>query len=254
MNRRVLMLVGVLLLAGGLGALARVDPGYVWIGWQGYSLETSLAFALVLLLVLVLLLRLLLLLLRLPVSGGRRWREWRHGRQLQKEQGAASEGYQALLEGRWKAAQKALQRAARNNDMPLGHWLAAARAAHGGGDLAARDAFLDAALASAPEASLGLTLERSELQLEAGQLDAARASLEALETGAADNPRRLRLLAETLAAQADWPALKTLLPKLEKQKCLAPERLQTLQRLVAEHEQQAPPETAEQEERREQED
>lgn len=232
MSGRLVLLLLAILVAGGLATLASLDPGYVMVIWRNTSVETSLWVALILILVAVLVLRWLLVLMMLVLSGPAGWRSWRNKRRFARYCADEAEGQRALLEGRWKVAQKRLQAAANRADRPVTALLGAARAANALGEAKQRDRLLDAAREAAPELDLGVELLRAELLLAAGDLDGARRLLETLGATDARNHRRLQLLADVLVAEGDGEALKALLPELEKQKVAGSEQLQRWRRLA----------------------
>ena len=172
-----------------------------------------------------LLLRLLAGLLATP----RRLRGWRRGRETRGAYQTLLEGLKALEERAWGPAEKRLGRAAAELEVPLVPWLGAARAAHGRGDVVARDGYLELASREAPGAELAVGLARAELQLADGEREAARATLEGLLAAEPRNRQVLGLLAPLYRDLADWPALWKLLAPLRKEGVVAPAELEDLE-------------------------
>jgi HemY protein len=214
--RFLLILLLALLASVFLGRLLAEDTGYVLLSYGVWTLETSLSvFGLLLLLgfgLLYLLLRLMAGLLSTPS----RWRGWRHGRETRGAYQTLLEGLKALEERTWALAEQRLCRAAAEMDVALIPWLGAARAAHFRCDLAARDRYLDLAGQETPGAELAVGLARAELQLAAGEAEAARATLETLLAAVPRNPQVLGLLGPVYRDLADWPDLSKLLAPLRK--------------------------------------
>ncbi|RDZ26725.1 heme biosynthesis HemY N-terminal domain-containing protein [Lysobacter silvisoli] len=180
----------VLALAGALVAQLLVqDPGYVLVRYGGNDYTTNVPKAVLLVLGVLVALWLAWKVLSLPFAAVRRHR---------KKQARARliDGLDALHQGHWNRAEKALALAARSDEVAAIAQVGAARAAAARGDEAASAQYLDALSAQHPTAR---ALAAAELALE--QQRAADA-LSALDAPAAQPlpPRGLILRARALAA------------------------------------------------------
>ena len=230
MTRRVIGLFVLFVLAGTVGTLIARDPGYVLLAWSDYSLETSIWFAGVLLLLSLLVLRILLVVFGLTFGSRRGLRAWLRRRRQRTAQKRTAAGLQALDEGDFVRARKALESAAEGAEAPIVNHIAAARAAQALGDLAARDAQLEQALEARPKAAVAVGIARAEMEIEQGDWDAAAATLRELREQAPRNLRVLRLLRASLERQGDWQGVVDLLPDLRKAGHLEPEALAAIER------------------------
>ncbi len=213
MTRRVLVLLVVGFFAGVLGALIARDPGYVLVVWEDASLETSVWFALALVVATWLLLHALWTLLGLLAGSRGQLLAWRRARRERRGREGLPRGLLALSEGNWAGARKLL---ATDAAAPLASHLGAARAAHGMGDLRARDDCLAEALRVHPEGGLAVGLTQAELAMADGQWEHAHVALTDLRRDAPRNPHLLDLLRTVLERLEDWRGLADLLPELKK--------------------------------------
>lgn len=205
-------LLGVVALAvGAIGAhFLLQDNGYVLLGIGGYVLETSLPVLVVLLVLGYLLVRALVRVTRAPralrtaLSEGR---ERRAGERLTR-------GLVRLLQGDLRRGEKLLARGAKRTGAPLADCLLAARAAQQHGMPGRRDAWLAAARERAPDAETAVLLTQAELELEAGELEAARTTLALVRESHPDHAVALALSFRTLSALGDRDGLVHLAGKL----------------------------------------
>ncbi len=230
MTRGILILLVVLAVAGGLGALIASDPGYVLVVWGNASLETSLWFGLILLALLWLLLRTLFGILRAVSGGPGRLQAWQHRRQDRRARDETSKGLLALTEGEWARARKELDVGAALLDNPLVNQLGAARAAHELGDASGCERYLEEALAKNPKCSLAVGITRAELQIADQHWEQALATLLPLRKEAPRNGQVLRMLRTVYEALQDWQALVGLLPDLRRARILGEEDAGDLER------------------------
>ncbi len=232
MRRVILKLLVVLLIAGVVGALIARDPGYVLMVWGDASLETSLGFAMLLLVIAWLLWRMLAVILGLLLSSRGSLEAWRHRRQERRVRQETTRGLLALIEGDWPRARKELDTAAGHMDQPLVNQLGAARAAHGMGDIAGRDGYLEAARTGSPEAGLAVGITRAALEMDDGQWEQALATLLRLRKENPRNAEVLRMLRTTYEAVEDWQSLAGILPDLRRAGVVDEADSETLERQV----------------------
>lgn len=216
MRRSILQLLLILLIAGVTGALIARDPGYVLMLWGDASLETSLWFAVLLLFIAWLSWRVLAATVAVLLGSRGSIQAWRHRRQQRRVRQETTQGLLALIEGDWPRARKELDAAAARMDQPLLNQLGAARAAHGMGDAAGRDDYLEAARAGSPKAGLAIGITRAALEMDDGHWEQALATLLTLRKEAPRNAEVLRMLRATYEALEDWQALAGMLPDLRR--------------------------------------
>lgn len=214
----------VLLASVAVALFALPDPGYVLIGYGNYSVETSLVLFVAFLLGLYAVVRLLAGLWHVPA----RLRGWEQRRRVLKARSRLDRAFVRLLEGDWQEAERRLARLIADGEAPLVAWLGAARAAQQLGSDARRDQYLQQARRHLPGADVAIGLEQAGLQLAAGQLPPAAATLDALRQLAPRRPRVLELRTEVARQMRDWSKLRELLPELRRRKVLEGEALQEL--------------------------
>jgi HemY protein len=103
-------------------------------------------------------------------------------------------------------------------------YLLAARAAQSQGATARRDEWLKLAYDASPESQPAVLLAQAQLELDAGELDAAQATLERLDELKPDHPGAVGLLARVYRERDDAQALAALLPRLARAHMAASER------------------------------
>jgi HemY protein len=207
--------VSAALLVGALLAqLLLADPGYVAVSFRGWLVEFSVPVLLGLLVAAYVAVRLLTRLwtARSTLSASR------HARVRERARRGLAKGLLELAEGNWGAAEQTLSRSARDSDAPAVHYLVAARAADLLGATSRRDEWITKAHEAAPEERAPAFISQAEYQLKHKQLDAARATLEQLESGGDQNPRGLVLLARVYRQVGEWEKLDALEPKLRRLK------------------------------------
>lgn len=208
-------LITLLLLAIGallLGRWLLDDPGYVLLIRDGLRVETSLGFLLLTLIVAALLWSIVTLLLvslwRLAGLGrASRWRELIARRRLRA-------GFFAMVEGDWARAGRLFGAASASHTWAVPAYAGEALAAAARADYERVTEVLKQA-ARQQRGQPMADLLAARLLLEEGAIRQARARLERLTGRAERNPHRLRLLAEVLEREQDWPALVELLPSLK---------------------------------------
>lgn len=212
MKRSLVALLAVF--AGGflLGRWLLADPGYVLLIRDGLRVETSLGLLLLMLIPAALLWSIITLLAvslwRLAGLGrASRWRELVARRRLRA-------GFFAMVEGDWARAGRMFVAASASPTWAVPAHAGAALAAAARGDHEQVTEVLKQA-ARQQRGQPMADLLAARLLLEEGATRQARARLERLTGRAERNPHRLRLLAEVLEREQDWPALVELLPSLK---------------------------------------
>ncbi len=229
MVRLIIKLLILVIVILGLVLLVRDDPGVVFVGYRGWEVDTSLAFALgVLVIVMVALyygIRVLRGVLRLPDAMQRQSKNRRYA----KSRRQLNQGLIDLAEGRFEQAENNLVRLVDFSESPLVHYLAAARAAQLQGRHDARDSYLMAAHEANPDAELAIGVTQAELQLAHLQTEQALATLTHLHSVAPRHDYVTMLLARVHYELEDWPALVKLLPDVRRKKLLKEKRLREME-------------------------
>lgn len=223
--KRAYLIIFVLIVMAALAGLAiSRHAGYVLIAYDSFRYESSLWAALGVLLVLGLLVWLVRGLLLLLTTSGGVVNPWSRRNRSRRVQIAIEQGQMDLAEGRWASAQRHLHRAAEADGQPLLYYLGAARAANEQGRYEESDNLLERALERQPQAELAIALNHAQLQLDRGDSEGARDTLQAMQERHPHNPQVLRQLQRLYRQRGEWSELIRLMPELRKDKVLpAPE-------------------------------
>lgn len=146
----------------------------------------------------------------------------------QKSAEQLSKGLIQLLECDYSKAEKSLTKFVDYSDTPLVNYLGAARAAAQQDNTSARDRYLDAALATSPNADIAVLLTKAELQLNHNQNEEALATLTSLRRKAPQNPSVLKLLSRLHLQLKDWKKLSYVLPDLRKSNIMSEQQIDAL--------------------------
>lgn len=215
---RLLLLVVLGLGAGvAIGGLAAVDRGYLLVFWNGWQLTfPNLALLLILLLLGFLCLHYLLNLLRQIGYWRGGFARWNSNRRALQARKSLIDGLVALADGGWRSAEKLFLRHVADAQVPLIHYLCAARAAEEQKAEERRDRYLALAQQACPEAEVVIRLRQAEAQIRQGQAGQALVTLRMLQEQAPEQRRVLEMLAKAYQGSGDWQHLQQLLPLLKK--------------------------------------
>ena len=220
----------IALVIGGLGgSLIKNLPGFVIIAYDKTSYEMRLWIAVCLLLLLITILFLLGLIFRSLLSGATKVKRWQSTRGPRKSRKRSIEGMLAFTEGRWKASEDAMIKAAKTSDTKLINYLIAAQAAQQQNAEVRRDAYLRLAYQSEPAAKTAIGLTQAQLHIQHNQDEQALASLNELKKDNPTHPFVLKLLAQLHLKLQDWSLLQELIPVLKKNHVLEAEELKQLE-------------------------
>ncbi|KFN50638.1 heme biosynthesis HemY N-terminal domain-containing protein [Arenimonas composti] len=197
------------------------DLGDVVIRFRGWTVTTTLFYALVAWLLLWFLVWALAWVIRLPL------RAWRRHARLQARNRLVS-GMEALHEGRWTRAESLLAKAADDAELRTPALLGARRAAEARGDVDAVARHHGALLEHAPATA---ALEQAMRLVDQGRHDEALATLATLP--APLSPRALWLQARALAGNARAAEAVALLPVLRREQVLAGEAMTAFEHELA---------------------
>lgn len=217
--RMPIYIVIVLFAVAAVVAVAKDDPGYVMINFQGWVIELNVVVAALLALATF---AVFYFALRLLIAAGffpRSFKRWRGRHQDDVSHKVLAKGLVELNLGKWEAAERHLVKSARCDSLAPVALMAAARAAEGQGKSDRRDGYMHMARDSSKRKNaLAFRLAEVQLQAETGHVDQAVATLKALPGGDKNHPQALRLLANSLRTLQDWPAMVEVLPRLSSHK------------------------------------
>lgn len=228
--KRLLFLVGIALLVGGLliTELAK-DSGYMLISLYGYSLETSVWFAILVLLLSTLFLWFVLRALFAIVGGFLGVTRFVIKGSDDNNRKLLAAGLVDFMEGNWKLARKKLLKTADFSMVPVINYLAAARSAYELGDRDQAQLLLAKAEQFGPQYSLATALAQARMELMDKRYEQCLSALERIRDEAPEHPVVLDILRQSYVALEDWASLETLLPLLKKHKPLSDSELANLE-------------------------
>ncbi|WP_347987794.1 heme biosynthesis HemY N-terminal domain-containing protein [Methylomonas sp. AM2-LC] len=214
-----LAVVAVIFYLHGLLA-GQDDPGYVLIGFEHESLETTPVVVVAALVIGFFLLyyffRLLGVLIRLPGKLAKN----RHTIRFNRSQEALISGLFDAADGNWERAEHVLIKHASHSGAPLLHYLTAARAAQSRGALDKRDEYLKKAASESSDTNMTVGLTQAELHLSEQQFEQALETLSKLHSMDPSHARVLKMMHQAYQHMGDWESLSKLLPSLQKNKIL----------------------------------
>ncbi|OGT37651.1 MAG: hypothetical protein A3F12_05060 [Gammaproteobacteria bacterium RIFCSPHIGHO2_12_FULL_38_14] len=207
-------------------------PGYVFIVYQPWTIETPLWFAILCLLVFLGLFYIIFNSVDRLQFSWFRFKNWLRFKRAHRSYSKTQMGLCALVEGQWKKAEYALTSSIRQLNEPLINYLGAAKAAHEQKAFERRDQYLRAAHQAAPDADLAIGLVQAELTFAQDQLEQSLAVLNRLYQASPRHPQVLRLLERIYVRMSDWGHLKDLLPQLKKAKILTQEQFELFEKNI----------------------
>ncbi len=186
--------------------------------WAGTNYEIPATDFLVYLLVAFLAFYLALRLIKHVLSLRKYARLYREKKIEKKTQSSLMQGLISLVEGNWDKAKTQLLNDAEYSQIPVLHYLGAAKAAQMEEAFEERDQYLKRASESCTgNAEVAIAISQAEMQLHAGQLEQARAGLVTLLESQPKHRYVKRLLAKSYYKQEDWKNLSAMLPEMHKQ-------------------------------------
>jgi len=218
-----------LIIATGLAYQVHLEPGYALLSYGKLSIETSLAvLAFITLIAFIgfyISLRTLLTIKRTPKSIAK-WNQQRKQIRSKKE---LNKGLIDSAEGNWQRSERLLIKHAQHSETPLLNYLSAAHAAQSQNAYDRRDDYLFKAGEALPEQLHAIQLTRAKLQLAAGQVEQALATLQQLRIATPSQPIVLTLLMKTHLQLNDWEALYNLLPAIKNNRKIPREQWQAIE-------------------------
>lgn len=196
------------------------DQSNLIIYWAGHSHELSVAKLMAALLIAFLCFYIVLRLLKHLINMGKYSKNYREKKTRKKTREGLVQGLISLVEGDWETAESQLITGVETSEIPVLHYLGAARAAHMNESYERRDNYLKLANESTHDAEIAVSISQAEMQLYAEQLEQARAGLITLLDEHPKHHYAKKLLAKSYYKQEDWKSLSGLLPALIKQNIL----------------------------------
>lgn len=204
------------------------DPGYMFISYQNWTVETPLWLGIVVFFLgiyfIYLFLRLLIALVHSPSAT----KDWLRNKQLRRVRRRTIRGYIAFAEGNWKEAEKLLIKSSDKQHTAVINYLCAAASAQKLGKIAMRDEYLRLAHESDNRADMAIGITQARLQLESGQLEQGLATLKRLHRIAPHHDYILELLEQVLVQLKDWEGLLEIMPALKTRELLPASTLERL--------------------------
>lgn len=228
--RRLIIILLFLVASVWCGLLAIRHPGFLFIVYQPWMVQMPLWFAVLGFLIFF---GLFYIVIDSMDRIGFLWfrlKNWLNIRREHQSYSKTQQGLAALIEGRYKKAERLLIAGVNQSIDPLINYLSAARAAHEQGAYDRRDEYILKAYSIAPKANLAIGLTQAELEVKQDQLQQAVATLTHLQYIAPRHPQVLKLLEKIYVRLADWKNLQLLLPSLRKAKVLTEKDAETFEK------------------------
>lgn len=192
------------LLGASLAMFAVSEQGYVAVNWSGWLIETSVSFLLLVLAIAAALIygvmRFVLLVWRLP----ERWQRWREGKRAALPMKQVAQGLQALALQEDEKAMKAL--VSGKDDSQWLRFLLAAQLAQAQHQWMQRDAYIEKALALAPDQAFTIQLLHSRWLMDE-QPERALVLIDSLQMLYPKQRTLKAMRVQALERLADWQAL-----------------------------------------------
>ncbi|MBX3708513.1 MAG: hypothetical protein KIT56_01325 [Gammaproteobacteria bacterium] len=198
-------------------------PGYLLLVYQPWMVQMPIWFALLSLFVFFVLFYLIIDFVGQVEFLWFRFKNWLYIRREHRSYSKTQQGLSALIEGRWKKAERLLLAGVNQSFEPLINYLSAAQAAHEQSAYDRRDHYIQKAYQVAPNADLAIGLTQAKLEMKQDQLEQATATLNHLRQVSPRHPRVLKLLEKVYVRLADWKNLQSILPDMRRAKILTSE-------------------------------
>lgn len=213
---RLILLIAVLAFATLLGIGIRQNPGYALFAFKDWTVEMPLWLAGFFFVGLFAVTFLIASSVYFMLTSSKRIKHWWLVRQQYQARKQLERGLLELAEGRYKKAEAYLGNSARYSDVPLIHYLSAAKAAEEINEPAKRDKYLALAHNVSGGSDIAVRLTEAQLRFQQGDLEHSVATLQHLHAEQPKHPQVLKLLCTLYEAMQDWHSLFSLLPELKK--------------------------------------
>lgn len=206
------------------------DPGFVVVGFKGYAVRTNLLFFLLFTMGVLLLIQMLARALVAVLQSRKLYSSWSKRKRQERAQKSLHRGLALLAGGQHVKAEKLLSQSAPGSDVPMLHYLSAARAAHAQGSQERRNRYLRLADASLSDRDPTIGLARTEMEIEQDDREAALADIQRLKAVNPNHPQVIRLELNLARREEDWNTVLALLPPARRHHLMTAAELGDLQR------------------------
>lgn len=227
--RRFIIFLLIILVSVWLGVKIAIDPGYLLVAYQHWTVEMPLWVATILFLITLFVCYVVIRIIQNTRALPAYWQHWTYGRRNRKTSYLTTDGLIALAVGNLRKAQRKFIRASKQQDWAWLNYLAAATTCHQQREYEQRDIYLNTARNITPSADTAIGIVHAQFLLQQKQYEQARISLEHLLQQAPKQTYILRTLAELYVELHDWESLLKLLPKLAKQQALTDIQINVLE-------------------------
>lgn len=210
MNRILIILAIIVLVAVVLGTLMHRDPGYVLVSYAGHTLQTSLWLLVAFVVVGIIVFRYGYRFIALMINSRGRFSAWRESRRKDKATSLTMRGMALMYQGEFERAERYLAASVDDSEVPAMNLLWAARSADAAGRSEQRDQYLRQAAELDSGMGPALAVAAAEMAIARRAWTQAHVFL----ADAPDNEHVLLMRARTLAALTKWQDLRKLLPAM----------------------------------------
>ena len=210
------------------------DHGYVLMAYNGMTFESSLWGLLLLVAMVILSLMLVRSVAGMVLGMAGLFYPMSAKARKKRARRLFDRGLAEFTKGHWKKSERLLAQAAKGGEASLITYLAAAKAAHEGGDDKASAAYLRQADSRSPGAEMAISITQAQIQLSGNHLEQALATLKHMHQRHPRHVYILKLLRDVYIRLHDWESLAKLLPKLRKFKVVDEEQFHELQQRIFE--------------------
>ncbi|MCD6047785.1 MAG: protoporphyrinogen oxidase [Gammaproteobacteria bacterium] len=227
--KRLITLLIILGFAAWAGISIAKDPGYMLLAWHQWTLETPLWFGIILWLVFAFAIIFLVTIWRMFGNISSNWHAWRKRRKLTRSNNLTIRGLLECIEGYYESAEKNINKALPNAEIPLVDYIIAAYCANQLGKTEARDTYLLNAKNLVPDAESAIHLLKIQWLIAQNEVSQAQTELDLLLSEDPYQPRALMLAKELHLRAGHWDPLLKITQLLRKRKIITPEAHEDLQ-------------------------
>ena len=205
------------------------DPGYLLVAFGDYTFETSLFALLILSGLIYLVFRILKIMFAwIDLLKLLRIKELYERKRKDKAHNATTEGYIQLFLGNWKASYKSLIKGLTARDANIVSYLAASYTAFKIAESEKWSRHLSDAEQKFPAHKPTIELMKAQFLFETDQFDEAKVILDTMKRNPSYDSTLTLLLKDYYLKIGEWPALRALLPQLERNSLIEAEELNEL--------------------------
>jgi HemY protein len=205
------------------------EQGQVVLMFADYTVQASMGFlvltAVVSFIIFYIIVRLVFGLIDLPEN----YRRWKKTRRHSRSEYYLTQGFLAMTEGNWRAAEKFFNKGAPYSRLPIVNYLGAARAAQQLGAVDQRDYYLRLAYAEEADSYYAVGVTRAELQISQHQTEEAYATLKHLDAEKPGKGQVKLMMLDASTELKDWEQTLILLNELGQQGLMPVEKIKARQ-------------------------